>query len=335
MKEYVRGLLGVILSIIFICLLIVFVGVSDFIRAISSADIKFSIICLLAGPTWLFMWSQTFRETANNLNIKLGRIHSFLLYSSVMFANNITPFAHLGGEPIAAGILSKSVNEDYDTSFGAISTASVIHFIPAIIFFCFGMILLLIIDTQALAELENVVIPFIIVSIIVCIGVILVIKFQSKFKDKIAILISKLFTYLSKLPGVENYNKEFARSKITGYFNSFSKLRDNKQVLIIGSIFSMIGLLAKAIGLWFGLIAVGYQIPILVPIIAFPISGMASLLPLPGGAGGIEAVLVSVVGILTIVPVVEITVAVILVRTSIFWTPIILGAVYTGYVSSS
>lgn len=335
MKEYARSIVGVILSILFICLLIFFVGVSDFIRAISSADIKFIVICLLAGPVWLFMWSQTFRETAGNLNINLGRIHSFLLYSSVMFANNLTPFAHLGGEPIAAGILSKSVGEDYDTSLGAISTASVIHFIPAIIFFCFGMILLLIIDSQALAELQSLAISFIVISVVVCIGVILVIKFQSKFKNKLSVLISKLFTYLSKLPRVKNYNKEFARNKITGYFNSFSKLRNNKRVLLIGTVFSMIGLLAQAVGLWFGLIAVGYQIPILVPIIAFPISGMASLLPLPGGSGGIEAVLVSVVGILTTIPVVEITVAVILVRTSIFWTPIILGAVYTGYVTTS
>ena len=66
--------------------------------------------------------------------------------------------------------------------------------------------------------------------------------------------------------------------------------------------FSAAGWGVQAVGLWLALQALGASIPVYVPFFVVPLGTMASVLPTPGGLGGIEAVNVSVLVVVTAVP---------------------------------
>lgn len=66
------------------------------------------------------------------------------------------------------------------------------------------------------------------------------------------------------------------------------------------------------------------------PIITFPIAGLASALPLLGGAGG---ALITIVLALSNAMVADVSAAVVIIRSFIYWIPVVVGVTNLALVS--
>jgi uncharacterized membrane protein YbhN (UPF0104 family) len=88
------------------------------------------------------------------------------------------------------------------------------------------------------------------------------------------------------------------------------------------------------VGLWLAFRAVGVPIPLSITLFVVPIGAIAGVTPLPGGAGGIESVLVV---LLVAAPLPGVTksvalAAVVVFRGAVYWVPVVLGGVVTAAV---
>jgi uncharacterized protein (TIRG00374 family) len=333
MRDIIKGFLGILSATIIIGLLVYFIGIEEFTNALLSANPYYAIASLICAVLWLLMWSTSFYVVNLYLDLNLSYVKSFLTYASIMFTNHITPFAHLGGEPLAAGIIARSIDKDYDHCLGVISTVSVIHFIPSILFFTFGLIYMSTINGGIPTNINNLILGFIIIGmVLVGLGVLLF-RYQDKFEDISSFILKYIIDILSYIPRIPKITRKSIKNKINGYLSSFRKVSKSPKTILIATFFSTLGLGFQALGLWIALHSVGANVSIVIPMIAFPIAGLASILPLPGGVGGIEAILITIVSTLSSVGLVDITTAVILIRGGIYWTPIIIGSIHTGILA--
>lgn len=330
MKTSIRVGLGLSSALLAIGFIIWFVGVEEFLNTAGNADPTFSLISVLFASMWLVMWSGAFYVVANSLDIDMSMFGSFRTYATVMFANNVTPFAHLGGEPVAAGFISKVVENDYEKCLGALSSVSVVHFVPSLLFFTGGFGYMFITGNSIPDSLDGLVVAFLILTVAIVVAGLIVYKFRERTKSSVSGFIFRLLSVLGRLPKFPEYEREEIDKIVDGYFSSFAEVGANKRVVALAVLLSTTGVFCQALGLWFALQAVGVDIRLVIPIIAFPIAGLASALPLPGGAGGIEAVLISIIVAFTSATVPGATAGVILVRTAIFWLPVTVGSINIG-----
>lgn len=332
MRTSIRVGIGLLSALLAIGFLIWFVGVEDFINSVSNADLFYTAIAGLFAVLWLIMWSGTFYVIGNSLDLDISMFKSFRTYATVMFANNVTPFAHLGGEPVAAGFISKVVEKDYEKCLGALSSVSVVHFVPSLLFFTGGFGYIFLTGNSVPESLDRLVVAFLILTFALVAAGFLVYKFRGKTQNFVSTLIFSILSNLGKIPKFPKYTKEDVNKVVKGYFSSFAEVGSNRRVVFLAVLSSTAGVFCQAFGLWFALQAVGVDIRLVIPIIAFPIAGLASALPLPGGAGGIEAVLITIIVAFTSATVPNVTAGVILMRSVIFWFPILVGSVNLGVV---
>ena len=333
MDNRVRVAVGLLGAVLVLSLLVLFVGLDEFISSISSADPLLAASAIVCAFLWLSAWTGSFYVVTNYLKIDFSYLDSIRTYSTVMFANNVTPFAHLGGEPIAAGFISKIVKEDYEKCLAALSAISTIHFIPSLLFFTLGSFYILATGAGIPDSLDNLMFAFLILTMGIVAAIYLLLNFKDGLQYNISNLLIWVSNLLSRIPKIPSYEPDEIRTKVAGYFSEFFKVATNKRVIFLAGLASTTGVFLQSLGLWLALQAVGTNVPLVLTILAVPIAGLASALPLPGGAGGIEAVLITIIVALSQNPVPEVTAGVILMRGAIYWTPIVLGAINIGVLS--
>lgn len=335
MDNRLRTVAGLGISLLVVGILVYLVGFDEFISRVYSADKLFVGGVIVGSIIWLSMWSGAFYIITNHLNIPFGYLDSIRTYATIMFANNVTPFAHLGGEPIAAGFISKIVGEDYEKCLGAISAVSVIHFIPSVLFFVIGSFYIVFIGSGVPESLDALMVSFLVLmGFIVTLGI-AVGKFRESLEDKIARTLSLLATLLSKVPRFPDYETGEIKEKVSGYFSNFLSVATNPRVVFFSALASTTGVFFKVISLWLALLAVGVEIPFILILVTVPVAGLASVLPLPGGAGGIEAVMIAILVSLTQFGSPEVTAGVVIMRSTIYWTPVVIGVLNLGYETTT
>lgn len=334
MRDSVRVILGLVGAIIAISVLILLVGFEEFTEALFESNTVYVLISGMCAVLWLMSWSGTFYVVSRSLDLDLSYISCFRTYSTVMFANNVTPFAHLGGEPLAAGFVTKVVDKNYEKCLGALSSVSVVHFVPSVIFFTLGSVYFGITGAELPNGLRWMVGAFLLLTVVIVSLAISVYAFRSKTQNIIIELLTVCFSVGGKIPKVPQYGRDKIEKLVDGYLSTFSDVADDKKTVALSVILSTTGVMFQALGLWFALDAVGLDISIFVPIIAFPIAGLASALPLPGGAGGIDAVLIAMVVAFSSAIVVDVSAAVVIIRTFIYWIPVIIGTLNLGIVTA-
>lgn len=334
MDNRVRVMAGLIISVLMVGILVYLVGFEEFISTIQSANTTFVGLVIASSVVWISMWGGTFYIVTNHLNIQFSYLKSIRTYSTIMFANNVTPFAHLGGEPIAAGFISNIVDENYEKCLGAISAVSVVHFIPSVFFFILGSIYIVTIGSGVPESLEGLMVLFLLLTFfIITVGIVLG-KYRSLVEENISSFLISFLNILGRIPRIPEYQKDDIREKVDGYFSNFIQVATNRRVVLFSTIASTLGVFFQVIALWAGLVAVGAQVPFILVLITVPVAGLASALPLPGGAGGIEAVMITILVSLTEFDAAGIAAGVILMRGAIYWTPVIIGTLNLGYEAS-
>jgi uncharacterized protein (TIRG00374 family) len=127
---------------------------------------------------------------------------------------------------------------------------------------------------------------------------------------------------------------EGVERRVDGFFRAIERVADNPQALATAMALSTAGWGCQMVGLWLAFRAVGVPIPFSIALFVVPIGAIAGVTPLPGGAGGIESVLVV---LLVAAPLPNVTksvalAAVVVFRGAVYWVPVVLGGVVTAVV---
>ncbi|AZH24473.1 lysylphosphatidylglycerol synthase transmembrane domain-containing protein [Haloplanus aerogenes] len=329
-------ILGFAAALVVFAVLFSLAGVDDLVSQLTNADLRLVALVFLVTLGWLAAWGFSLRTVLDVLGVSLSVPQAFLVFTGAMFANNVTPFGQAGGEPITALLISRVADTEYEKGLAAIASVDTLNFVPSITIAVIGVgyyVTEVTLGTNRRLELALVAVAILAVGVptLVYLGWQRRYRLESKVVGVVTPLIRRVATHLPRVPvptagGIER--------RINGFFRAIERVATNPRGLALALGLSAIGWFCQMLGLWLAFRAIGTPIPLSVALFVVPIGAIAGVTPLPGGAGGIESVLVV---LLVAAPLPSVTepialAAVVVFRGAVYWTPTVLGGLVTGVV---
>lgn len=271
--------------------LVVFVGVDDLLRRL--AAVSPATLLLLAGlaAAWLTCWGVSLYVVLRTLGWHGSLPRAVALYTSVNFANSVVPFGHAGAGPVAALLVTRGADTDYDTSLAAVACVDALNVVPSGVFVLGGVGVLA--GTAALDPMVGgaAVLGVILLAVALAAGVAVYRNHRGATESVLAILTWVSDRLARILPGVPPLADRIDSlgSHVEGFFESVGRLSSDRAAVAAVLALSTLGWGALTTALWVATDAVGPGISIAVAALTVPLSMLAIVLPLPGGAGGVEA----------------------------------------------
>ncbi len=319
--------LGFGAAILVVAALFYVVGVDSLVRELSHADPLLVAAVVVVILAWLTAWSLALRTVLEVLGVEMTPWSAFLVFSGATFSNDVTPFGQAGGEPVAALLISRVTDANYETGLAAIASVDTLNFVPSITLALFGVGYFAT-ETTLGRRLEFAAI--VVVSLAIVVPALIYVGWRRRYElehrvvNGLAPLIRWIMSVLPRLtpPTVESLER-----RISGFFAAIERIATNRRGLATALAFSALGWFFQMVGLWLAFQAIGMSVKLSIILFIVPIGAIAGVTPLPGGAGGIEWVLATLLA-LAIGPSVTLetaTAAVVIYRGAVYWVPIIIG----------
>ncbi|MFB6157300.1 MAG: lysylphosphatidylglycerol synthase transmembrane domain-containing protein [Haloferacaceae archaeon] len=304
-------------------------GVEELVATLERTDLRLAGLVALAALGWLAAWGLALRTVLGVLGVDVGPLSSFLVFAAAMFANNVTPFGQAGGEPVTALLLSRVTDAEYETGLAAIASVDTLNFVPSI---TLGVVGAGYYATEVtLGTNRNVALATVAV-VALAVGVPALVYAGWKRRYRIEERLVRRLTPLvrrvaARVPRAPVPTVEGVERRITGFFRAIERVGEDRRGLAAALAFSSLGWGFQMAGLWLAFRAVGVPIPLSIALFVVPIGAIAGVTPLPGGAGGIESVLVV---LLVAAPLAGVTepvalAAVVVFRAAVYWIPVVVG----------
>ncbi len=317
--------IGFVGAVVVTGLLLWVVGVGAVLDALARADPSRLLVVGVVATVWLTAWGLSLRTVLGVLGQDIGVLRAVAVYSSAVFANNVTPFGQAGGEPFSAYLISSETEVEYETGFAAISSVDALHFVPSL---TLGVLGLAYLGTSVTLGRQLTLVAGVVAALAV--GIPLLGYYVYRNRERVEHAVGRVLTPVvrrvgSVVPGVEPLTEAEIESRIEAFFLDIDRVATDRRGLALALGYSALGWLALAASLWCSLWALGYAIPVAVAIVAIPVGDLAAAMPLPGGLGGLEALLVLVLVTLTSVSAPVAMAAALVHRVATYFLPMVLG----------
>jgi uncharacterized protein (TIRG00374 family) len=327
-RATVAGFLGAALALGVLAYL---VGVEDLLVALSMARTPVAAGVLVVAALWMVAWALALRTVLGALGAAISPWRATAVYAGVLFANNVTPFGQAGGEPVSALLISEAASTEYETALAAIASADSLNFVPSTAIGLVGVTYFSV--TVAVGDRLQVATAAV-VALAVALPVVAYIGWRTR--DRLEAALVGVVAPAARLvgryaPRLEAPARSAVRHRVEGFFEAVEVVGTDRRTLLAAVGFSTLGWLAQATALWLALYAIGVVAPVAAVLVAVPVGAIAGVTPLPGGLGGIEAVLIALLVPLAGISAATAAAAVVLHRGAIYWLPTLLGG---GVVSA-
>ncbi|MGB9987267.1 lysylphosphatidylglycerol synthase transmembrane domain-containing protein [Salarchaeum japonicum] len=324
-----RGIvLGFLGAIAVLAGLLWFVGVDDILAALRLLDPAAFLGIVALGVVWLAAWGLALRRVLDSIGVAASALDAFLLYAAAAFANNITPFGQAGGEPFSALLISRATGSDYEEGLAAIASVDTLNFIPSLVLAILGLTYYTL--TYAVADRVQLV-SAAVVALAVAIPVTgyLVWRYRNPLKAALASTLAPLLGLVARVvPGFSAPGAGVLRDRIASFYRSIGRVAANRRDLAFALAYSTLGWLVMCLALYLtlqGLVTVAF--PAAIVFVVVPVATIASVTPLPGGAGGVEFAIVLLLVPTTSMDAATATSAALVFRAATYWIPTAIGGV--------
>ncbi|WP_224448557.1 lysylphosphatidylglycerol synthase transmembrane domain-containing protein [Haloprofundus salilacus] len=329
-RENLRAtILGFAGAVVVFAVLFSFIGVGDLVAQLRNADLRFVALVVVATLGWLFAWGLALRTVLSVLGVHISALKAFFVFSGAMFSNNITPFGQAGGEPVSALLISQTSDAEYETGLAAIASVDTLNFVPSISLALAGAVYFAT-ETTLGQNLEIAVIGVVVLATAVP-GLVYV-GWQRRYQlehHAVRLLTPAIRRVADFVPRISKPTTESIEGRISRFFAAIERVATNPRGLVLAVSLSAAGWLAQMLGLWFAFHAVGTPVSPSIMLFVVPIGAIAGVTPLPGGAGGIESVLLVLLLAATGPAVTQsaILAAIVIYRGMVYWLPTLIGGI--------
>jgi uncharacterized protein (TIRG00374 family) len=323
-------------ALVVFALLAYLVGVGEFLAVLRRTDGRIVGLVVAVTVLWLVAWGGALRVVLDVLGVRVSPVASFLVFAAAMFANNVTPFGQAGGEPVTALLISRVADTEYETGLAAIASVDTLNFVPSITLALIGVGYFT--TEVTLGTNRNVALAAVAV-VVLAVGVpgLMYAGWTRRYalEERVVGLLAPVVRRVARrLPRVPVPTVEGVERRVDGFFRAIERIADSPRALAAAVALSTAGWGFQMVGLWLAFHAVGVPIPLSIALFVVPVGAMAGVTPLPGGAGGVESVLVV---LLAAIPIPGVTTsvalaAVVVFRGAVYWVPVVLGGVVTAVV---
>ncbi|WP_436345438.1 lysylphosphatidylglycerol synthase transmembrane domain-containing protein [Natronorubrum sp. FCH18a] len=316
--------LGVVGAIAVFAVLFFVVGTDRVIDSLLSAEPTLVVVTFVLALCWLAAWSLMLRTVLAALGVDVSMGKAFFVYAGAVFANNVTPFGQAGGEPVAALLISKVSDTQYETGLVGIGSVDVLNVVPSVSLILVGVGYYA--TTAAVGErLETAVGSAVALIAGIVVVMILVWRWRDALVDRLPAIVAPRIGRL----GLERFDVETLEADLSDrlgrFFENIERVATDRWHLAAAVGLSLAGWLFQVAALTAAFAALGYSVPPAVLLFVIPLANLAGAAPLPGGLGGIEAAFVTLLVPTTGIEASAITAAVLIFRGAIYWMPVAIG----------
>ena len=318
------SLVGFLGALVVLAALLTFVGVGRVLDALSRAEPILLLGVLLAALAWLTAWGLSLRTVLTVLGARVSAPVAVLVFAAATFANNVTPFGQAGGEPITALFISRATDTEYETGLAAIASVDSLNFVPSITLAGLGLAYV----STEIAFGRRLRFAAVLVGVLALgIPVAGYYAWRNRYavERRVVALLGPVVRTLGRLiPGRSPPDAQVIEARIEGFFHAIERVAGDRERLALALGFSTAGWLLQGIALYLALLAIGTPVGFEVVLVAVPVGAIAGITPLPGGLGGVEAVLIAILVALG-VPAGPAAAGVVIHRSATYFLPLLIG----------
>lgn len=327
---------GFVVAFLILAVFLYAVGVEEVFGTFSRANVPVFFLGIVSAFIALSCWGWVWGQVLDVADHGISRIRIGLIFLGGMFANYVTPFGQVGGEPFIALVLSKHSGMDYDRSLAGVIAADVINLIP---FFSFGVVgfAYFVSENSVTDALTTYALAFVI-ALVISVGLIVSVW---RYRNVVEFLVVEVAAVGRVSFGrvSDSVGEKLAEEKIRGHVKEFFVMTDfiweNRRKMLPAVVFGHIGWFFTILPLYTSSLSLGYEIPLLLAMLIVPLSGIAGYLPLPGGLGGVEVTIAVLVSSLTPLGLATASAVVLLYRVCTYWFVLLVGGVSLTYLTFS
>lgn len=286
--------LGLVIAIGILLVTLFAIGIADVVATITVANPVILIAMVAVGIAWLGSWSIPLRLAFDELAVPISAPRTVLLYMTLQFANHVTPLSVMGGEPLAAFFVARVTRTEYDRSFAVIAVTDFLNFLPAVALAIVGVLAL------GIWPLLGPVIGRTAVALVVTVIGIAIVGYAAwrrrhGLASKLAVTFVRLTESVKRvIPGVPAPSQAAVTRHVEQLLDAIETITVNPATLALGIGFATLGWLLNGTVLWLALVSIGYDTPIVVSLVVVPLVLLLAVVPLPGGVGVVEPMLIVV-----------------------------------------
>lgn len=333
---YERLALGAGVALALFGLLFLSLDVSATVAALAGADVRFVALAGLMALLAQFCWSLTTVAVIDGIDGSLPRRRVQLGYLTGTFGKQVLPLGNVGGSAILAYVLAEDLDRRFQEVFAAVTASELLVFAGSLGVATLGLVALLV---SPLPGLDGPVVLAMLVLVafaLVVGGAVLAYR-----RHVVATLVERTAALVRATVGriSMRVHRSLAPRRVTNgvdsFLVSFGTATGDTRRLVLASALAVAGWLAFSSALLLGCSAVGVALPIGLALFLSPASGLATLLPTPGGLGGTEIGLTAVLSVLTGAPPELAAAGVVVYRLATYWLVVSVGALSSLYLSAT
>ncbi|MFB6283917.1 MAG: YbhN family protein [Halobacteria archaeon] len=331
MKRLVTGFIAALLILAFFLWA---VGIHKIISLYAQMHTGIFLLGILSTFIGMVAWSSVWHRVIAVVEHRISRVKVFLIFLSAQFANHITPFGQVGGEPFIALVLTKYTDISYEKSLAGVISSDLINFFPFFTYGSIGFLYFLIVHDIS-GTIKTYAIGFAVVLGATITAAVLIWRKRGDVKTGVLSLTNfirdKLGRYSDKLYyGLE---PELVKERLDDFFGTLSFIGENKDRLVLPIILAHIGWFFVILPLYMSSMAINHTINFPLIFLIIPVASLAGYLPSPGGLGGVEVFGAVVITVVTSINITTATAIFLLYRISVFWFTILIGGISLGHLS--
>ncbi|MXV64260.1 flippase-like domain-containing protein [Natronorubrum sp. JWXQ-INN-674] len=321
-----RIVLGFVFALALLALLISVIGSQDILDELSKADLRILSLGFFSGFLALTFRGLVWDRFLSLIDRSMSRRRIAGVFLTAMFVKYATPYGQLATEPFVAYLVSRDGEMAYEDGLASILSADLLNYIP---YYSFGFVALALIAGGDLLGngMRNQVAAFAGLFIVVASIVFIAVRRPSIVYRLVLAITSVVRRIVGRFTGRfdDQLSPDPVRRRLDGFYSTVETITSDKRTLIVATVYAHLGMAFLMLPVYIGAIALGYRVTVPVVIAVVALGKLGSVVPAPGGTGGVEAIVTA--GLTTLGqldPAAALTVALIY-RACTYWLTIGIG----------
>ncbi|MFB6227094.1 MAG: YbhN family protein [Halobacteriales archaeon] len=324
-RTLTKTVVGFVVAAILLYLLGFVAGWDKIVATLRDARPRWLALACLSTLFGLVAWGKAWQVVLAVIGIEIQFRRLVVTYFAATFANYVTPFGQAGGEPFIAYVLSQDTGASYEDSLASVVTADLLNLLPFFNFAAVGLAAL-----ALRAQLPSTVRPLAVGLTALAVAIPAFIYAGWNYRDAVEAGVLRLLAPIARR--TERLSIGGVRDRIEQFYGSLEVLAAEPRELLYALVFSYLGWVLFALPLYFAALTIGREIDLLLVLFIVPASTIAGVLPTPGGTGGVETVLVLLLGPLVGLTVPTAAAMALVYRVASYWFAIVVGGIGSLYV---
>jgi len=270
------------------------VGIEDILSELRGIELRLLLVILGVAVVWLVLWGMALRTVLGALDAPISVAMSGLVFAGAVFSNNVTPFGQAGGEPVSGYLISRATDREYETGLAAIASVDALHFVPSIAYAVVGLTFVLAGAAQFGRNLIFATTALVVLAVGIPAAAYVGWQYRYDLEAAVVRAVTPVVRSLGRVvPRRSPPTAEAIERRIEGFFAAIERVATNRTTILEAIGFSALGWLAMCTSLWLSVYALGHTVPFSAVLLVVPMGAVAGMTPLPGGLGGVDAVLIA------------------------------------------